>query len=543
MAQVRPRPGPTPAGTAGPPGDLGAAEAGEHYADLYDFVPVALLTIDRAGILREINLAALQLLGAQRSALLGIPLFNLVLTDDRPLVRRHILRIRQQTRTDARAQASIEITLAPRDGALLPVRLLSQRAAGLREAYWTVLIDLSERARGASQAQALRDSERLARKTSEAKDLFISVLGHELRSPLAAVASAAAALATGDLSRAELGQLASLLQRTAAAQGRLIDDLLDLTAMMREKVRIERAAVDVHEVALDALQTFSREISAQALSLTVDLTAARSVVDGDGVRLKQIFWNLIGNAIKFTPKAGKLGVRSWNNDARILIEVSDSGAGIEAGQLERLFEPFEQASPDSAGKSGVGLGLAIAKGLVDLHGGHNVAASPGPGKGARFVVELPVLVAPPLARGARRLLPAPGPAAPAGRGTAQRRIVLVEDNADIAKPLARALEQAGYHVAIASTLEAALREDYDDVDVLLSDLDLPDGNGLSLVRRILQKTDVAAIALSGHAAPPDLDASRQAGFVAHVKKPFDFPTLLAAIESAMKSPRLHRPGR
>jgi PAS domain S-box-containing protein len=536
-----------PAPIAGPPADsrgvtpslqLNEAhrqleDARDRYVELYDFSPVPLLTVDRVGLIREVSQGVLDLFVTSRGHLLGLPLASLAIERDRSLVRKHVLRCRTGGHKDT---VTLGVSLALPDGATHPVKLVSRQTAAGREAYLTALVDETERKGREADRERLREAERAARQASEAKDLFISVLSHELRSPLTAISAAAGALERGEVEPMGLVQLARTLRRNVAIQSRLVDDLLDVTRVMRRKLRIERRPTDLHEIAQEVLATLEADLQARKLAVHVELHAGRHNVLGDGLRLHQVFWNLLHNAIKFTPPGGTVCVRSWNKDRRIVVEVSDTGVGMAPELLESLFRPFEQAA--SGSPLGLGLGLAITKGIVELHDGQIVAASPGVGRGTRFVIELdlcdqalPAVAAPPLALAA--VEPAPTRVAESDEPRPRTpRILIVDDNPDIAQLLGNALAAVGYQVDVATSFAAAVIKDFAKVDLVVSDVELADGSGLELVRQVRAQRKLAAIALSGYASPDDVRASRDAGFAAHLKKPIDMPVLLAAIEKA-----------
>jgi CheY-like chemotaxis protein len=341
-------------------------------------------------------------------------------------------------------------------------------------------------------------------------------------------------MAEGTLGADDQQRIAGLVRRSANAQARLIEDLMDLTRITRGKVRLELAPTDVHALVKETLEVFGPEIDAKGIEVAVHLDAEDRVVNGDAGRLRQVFSNLIRNACKFTPSGGQIAVRSWNHQQRLLVEVADTGMGLEAAQIERLFVPFEQASSGAGG--GVGLGLAIVKGIVDLHGGRIGASSPGRDKGSRFVVDLGAVASADLSTRRTMELPTIGERkAPSRSREPARHILLVEDNPDIAESLAIALEAEGYQVARAPTVKAALDADLDEVALVLSDVQLPDGRGPELLRRLRRRRDVPAIALSGYGTHSDVAACLAAGFSAHFSKPFDLQALLRAVRSATEA--------
>jgi CheY-like chemotaxis protein len=267
-------------------------------------------------------------------------------------------------------------------------------------------------------------------------------------------------------------------------------------------------------------------MKAKHLSLGLSLDAEDHNAAADPIRLKQVFWNLLSNAIKFTPDGGRIEVRSWNSGSNgnrwLRVEVRDNGLGFDPMVAPKLFEPFEQAgTPERNG--GLGLGLAICRGVMELHGGHVIATSQGPGTGARFVIEIETTDEMP----ARAEIQ---PIAPAKLTDAKPRILLVEDDKDTAEMMEELLQEAGYEVRTVRSAQAALESDLDTVDVVISDIGLPGTSGLDLMRSIRQTRPLRGVALSGYGTEADIRASQEAGFSAHLTKPVVFDHLLATIQ-------------
>jgi CheY-like chemotaxis protein len=360
------------------------------------------------------------------------------------------------------------------------------------------------------------------------------VLSHELRTPLTPVlALATAAQSDPELPDAVRADFATI-RRNIELEAKLIDDLLDLTRIGRGKISLRLDTVDMHQAIRHAINVCSGdEMSMKRLSLHVNLHAMRHQVRGDAARLQQICWNLLKNAVKFTPPGGRIAI-STSNDARnrLILVVSDSGAGMEPHVLPRIFEAFEQGEASATGHSGgLGLGLAISKGLVAAHGGTITAHSDGLGKGATFTVTLDTVA---------EALPVPAAAAPEAptQHGSRLSILLVEDHADTSRALKRLLSKQGYDVRAADSLEAALSlASQSRFDVIVSDLGLPDGSGLELMRQIrgLGGGDAQAkgIALTGFGMEEDVMKSREAGFTEHLTKPVSFNSLKKAIERVM----------
>ena len=403
-------------------------------------------------------------------------------------------------------------------------------------------------------SRALRVARARAEAANRAKDEFLAVLSHELRNPLAPVVAAVSSIAdTPGLPADVYGDLA-VIRRNVGVQTRLIDDLLDTNRVAHGKLHLQwEPACDAHAVIAHALEVCAPEAAAQVVDLAYSAEAARHHVRGDPARLQQVFWNLLRNAIKFTPQGGQVTVRTDNvdgvpakradgatntgaaGDPVLRVRVIDSGAGIGPDDLTRIFKPFEQGSGHTSRTGGgLGIGLALSKGLVELHGGRIEAVSAGPGRGAVFTVELPTVATP-----AAITPPAAAPAARTDRASAAaaaRRddspeILFVEDDPDAGPLLLRLLRRAGYHVTLASGVGAALREaEARHFDLLISDLQLADGSGIDLMRTMRQRQGVRGICVSGFGSDADRQQSKNAGFELHLVKPFDVETLKGAIE-------------
>jgi PAS domain S-box-containing protein len=492
-------------------------ETADRYVDLYDFAPVAFATVDESGVIRQINRNGCALVGMERPKLLGAPLKLVFDRGDRTWFGQYLRRCRRGN------IAPITLTVRRPDGTKVLVELVTRRPPGAKESYRIALLDVSERFDAEVKRLAMDEASRAARQTSIAKDQFVAMLSHELRTPLTPLLATLSLLERdpppgGD----ELKKLAALLRRNLLVEARLIDDLLDVSRLTHGKMTVKREPMSVHAAARNAFEVFASEIAAKRLWTTVELEAERDLVLGDPIRLRQVFLNIVKNAIKFTRPGDRISLRSWNRDGVVAVEVSDSGVGIGAADLERLFTPFEQgrAAPESGG---LGLGLAIAKGVMTLHGGDISASSIGPDKGARFVVELETIKTAPLeAAKTERALPV-------GNGHHATRILLVEDNDDTAEALSLGLGSIGYEVRVARSIGAALAAELGDIDVVISDLSLPDGRGWDLVRQLRARSPVKAIALSGFGSDDDISASKEAGFDLHLTKPVELSALAAAI--------------
>jgi PAS domain S-box-containing protein len=366
-----------------------------------------------------------------------------------------------------------------------------------------------------------------AEEANRAKDHFLAVLSHELRTPLTAVIPALEDLAgiVPETAREDL----KMAQRNVELEARLIDDLLDVTRISRGKVELHRETVEFCTVIRRAAEVCAPDIEARHLHFGINVDAGPYLVHADPARLQQVFWNLIKNAVKFTPDGGCVGIHCFGEGGgHVVATVKDSGIGIEPDALPRIFTAFEQVDRSVTRQfGGLGLGLAISKTLLDLHGGTIQVHSEGRDKGATFTVRLPIArTAPPPAEEGRP--PGTARVPVAGR---ELRILLVEDHGDTARIMSRMLQARGYRVQtagdVATALELARHEPF---DLLLSDLGLPDRSGLELMQELrgLGFT-FPAIALSGYGQEEDIYRSREAGFTQHLTKPVNMAHLEQAI--------------
>ena len=372
-----------------------------------------------------------------------------------------------------------------------------------------------------------------AEAANKAKDDFLAVLSHELRTPLTPVLTTLAMMKEDRNNPPETLQDLEVIRRNVEVEARLIDDLLDLTGIIRGKLDLRREPVDVPSVLDHAIQNYCyRAADEKKLSLTVQATAADRYVSADSARLTQVFWNLLQNACKFTPVGGAIDVRVTNetrpgaSTSDLVVEIRDTGIGIPSQALPRIFDAFEQGER-SRGRvfGGLGLGLAITRAIVELHGGSITATSGGEGKGTSMIIRLPTVSAPVSqvidgrpTRPIRPLKPR------------SLRVLLVEDHRDTAEQLTRLLRRAGHHVScVGSVKEALERGHVGGFDILISDLGLPDGSGYDLMRDLARSQHIPGIALSGFGMKEDIENSIAAGFSRHFTKPVDWQELQSEI--------------
>jgi signal transduction histidine kinase len=370
---------------------------------------------------------------------------------------------------------------------------------------------------------------RSARAASAAKDQFLAILSHELRTPLTPIFAILASIERYPDVPENIRSDLLAVSRNLQLEARLIDDLLDLTLINKGKMSLLRETIDVHDLIRSVRELCQVAIEAQQVRFEMRLEARFFHVLGDAGRLQQVLWNLFSNAIKFTPAGGTIELRTSVDAGNLLgIQLTDNGRGIGRESLEAIFQPFEQGDLSVPPKfGGLGLGLAIAKAIVDAHGGQIQAESLGSGRGATFIVHLPLAESRPIPTA--QLVPAKSPGA-----NKAVRILLVDDHEDTLEFMSRFLTLCGHEVAHASTYRAALSvARQQKFDLVISDLGLPDGNGYELMRALQALSPVKGIALSGYGMIADVEDSLTAGFSAHLTKPCDLSVLTATIERVL----------
>jgi signal transduction histidine kinase/CheY-like chemotaxis protein len=397
---------------------------------------------------------------------------------------------------------------------------IDERTADLSLANIELAREIEERRKVEQERTAALARERDANRL---KDEFLATLSHELRTPLNAVLGWARLLRSATVDEATEARALESIERNARAQARLIEDLLEVSRIVTGKLRLQVANCDLAAIVDAAVEVIQPAAAAKRLTLDVDIAVRPALTSGDADRLQQIIWNVLSNAVKFTPFEGQIAVRLWRGDGYRLT-VTDSGPGIEAKFLPHLFEPFRQADGSASREhGGLGLGLAIAKQLAELHGGTISAHSGGAGLGARFEVRLPSVIT-------------PNPLDYAGHvGTAPvdaqllqgLHVLVVDDEEDARLLLGTTLTQHGAGVTLAaSAADAITAIDRQRPDVMLSDIGMPQEDGYALIRRLRARDDedggdIPAIAITAYASASDRLAAQDAGFQAHIAKPFD----------------------
>jgi PAS domain S-box-containing protein len=401
-----------------------------------------------------------------------------------------------------------------------PIKDASGRVTGAS----AIARDISERARLEAERTALlareQEARRIAEEANRAKDEFLSTLSHELRTPLTPLLAWTAMLRSGRVDATKVHYGLDVLDRSARALARLVDDLLDVSRIVAGRFRVESAPVDLARVVAAAVTMVEPTAAARHIEVTTRADPRIGPVLGDANRLQQAVWNLLANAVKFTPVGGRVEVILEQGEGRACIVVRDTGVGIAPDILPVIFERFRQADASSTRAfGGLGLGLAIVRSIVELHGGRVTAESDGEGQGATFAITLPlapagstVAVAPPATS---RPVDAPS--------LAGRSILLVEDDADTRDLLHTALEGTGARVSsVASAGEALAAVARATPDLLVSDIGMPGDDGYALIRALrAQGCSMPAVALTAYAGPTDRDLALNAGFQRHVPKPIE----------------------
>jgi len=384
-----------------------------------------------------------------------------------------------------------------------------------------------ELARWAKDAERQRES---SEEANRSKDAFLAVLSHELRTPLGSILGWAGMMRRGEVARAEWPRGLEVIERNARSQLHLVEDLLDVSRIISGQLRIHRAEVDLRAVAgavADALRPTAAE---KCVTLDARVEGAPVVIEGDSARLQQVIWNLLGNALKFTPAGGRVSLGLTSDGRRAEIVVEDTGEGIALDVLPHVFERFHQSEgPTERRHGGLGLGLSIVRSVVELHGGTIVAESDGEGRGARFTVRFPLVEA----RATPSLLPPPD--GDVESALAGARVLVVDDDDDARELMSMALSMRGADVTTASCVAEA-REAFarGAPQVLVSDIGMPGEDGYALIRHVRSLAAskggcVPAVALTGFASVQDERRAREAGFTQHVAKPVDLPTLVRLV--------------
>ncbi|MER3435981.1 MAG: hybrid sensor histidine kinase/response regulator [Leptolyngbya sp. ERB_1_1] len=396
--------------------------------------------------------------------------------------------------------------------------------------------DISDRKAIEQQREQLLAQEYAAREAAEAanriKDEFLAVLSHELRTPLNPILGWSRLLKNGNLDATKTAQAIDIIERNAKLQTQLIEDLLDVSRILRGKLSLNTVPVDIEAITKSALDTVRLSAEAKSIQLQTHLHPIHDRVLGDAARLQQVVWNLLSNAIKFTPEGGRVEIRLEQIETHVQIPVSDTGKGITPEFLPYVFEYFRQADSTTTRKfGGLGLGLAIVRQLVELHGGTVQASSPGEDQGSTFMVRLPCLKT-------SSDLSHDSPASPDSQAMslANVLVLVVDDEEDSRELIAFILRQSGAIVTmLSSAIEALAAIGQTEFDVLISDIGMPQMNGYMLMQQIQQRNKVQpiAIALTAYAGETNQQEAIAAGFQCHLAKPVEPEALVKTIQSLL----------
>jgi two-component system, sensor histidine kinase and response regulator len=498
----------------------------QNFRQIFEEAPIGMAVIGMDDRYVQVNNRFCEMIGYSEEELLNKTTSDITHRDDVNKTKQLALGLLKGTAPSCQEKRYLrkngEIIWATRTACLI------RDESGKPRHYLAMIEDITRRK---EDATALEEAKNEAERANRAKDKFLAALSHELRTPLTPVLMSAAALEKEPGIEPKLRRQFGMMRRNVELEARLIDDLLDLTRVSHGKLQLRVAgAVDVHSLLAHAEQIVRRDARVKSLTLRLELTADDHHIAGDAVRMSQVFWNLLNNAVKFTPAGGQITLRTANPAAgQLMVMVSDNGIGIDRQTLPFVFRAFEQGDVRGLQPcSGLGLGLSISKSIVELHGGIIRAESAGPGRGAVFTVELTTVLPFPEAQ-----IRAAKPRRFRGK---PHRLLVVEDHQPTLAVLSRLLRAQGHDVMTASTVKDALTLAGDHTfDFVISDLGLPDGNGIDLMLQLSNDYGLRGIALTGYGMAEDVAKTEQAGFFAHLVKPINFDQLHRVLEQAQRA--------
>ena len=502
--------------------------------ELLNTAPCGFLSFADDGEIVMANATLLDSLGYDPEELRGRRVESLLPVAGRIFYQTHLFPLlRLQGRVE-----EVYLSLRAKSGAEVPVLVNAVR----RERDGAVFNDcvlMQIRQRNEYEDEILR-AKKLAEEATRAKDEFLAVVSHELRTPLTAVLGWARMMRGGQLSEAATERALAIIERNAESQSQLIEDLLDFSRIISGRIRLDVGRVELDPLVEAAVNVVRPAADAKEIRLEAEVDPRAGPVSGDPERLQQVLWNLLSNAVKFTPKGGRVEVRLARAGSSAEITVSDTGQGISAEFLPYVFERFRQADTTTTRRhAGLGLGLAITRHLVELHGGTIRADSPGEGLGATFTVRLPVMAAHDAGRASEVAADGQRGAGEARAEVAARlegvRVLVVDDERDTRDLLVTILTQAGAVAEAAATAADALDALRRGApDLLISDIEMANEDGYSLIRKVRdaeggQGRGIPAIALTAHARASDRLRALSAGYQMHMPKPVEPPELVTAV--------------
>lgn len=529
-------------------------EAEQRYRLLIENIrDYAIFVVDPNGCVASWNSGAQKILGYSLEEALGLQVDAFFSVEDRD--NKLFEREMAEARTNGRAtSAGWRIRKDGEQFSVEGVLTAIRDDDGLLIGYAKFMRDVTEWQRAQTERERLFESERTARAEAELagrmKDEFLATLSHELRTPLHAVLGWSNVLRRLDGLPPKALDGLSTIERNARSQAKIIEDLLDMSAIISGKVRLDVQRVELAAVLGATIETVRPAAEAKGVRLHVMLDPLVRAVSGDPNRLQQIFWNLLTNAVKFTPKLGRVSVTLERVNSHVEANITDTGEGIDPNFLPHVFDRFRQADATTTRRhGGLGLGLSIVKQLVELHGGQISAKSAGPGKGASFRVTLPIMVTSvhPDEERVRREHPARSQPEEHALDTSQpdltgSKILVVDDEADARALIRRLLDECGAIVSTASSASEALTQiEASPPNLLISDIGLPHEDGYSLIQRIRglpgRIGTIPAIALTAYARVEDRIRVIQAGYQVHLAKPVEPVELLAMAASLLERGR------
>jgi PAS domain S-box-containing protein len=503
-----------------------AAERREWLHVVLSSIGDAVIATDDQGRVAFLNRAAEFMTGWGREDAAGRPLeevFRIINEEHRGTIESPVARVLREGTVVGLANHTVLVardgTERPIDDCAAPIRDANGRLRGV------VLIFHDVSARRHMERQLRDRADRLA-EADRRKDEFLAMLAHELRNPLAPIRNSLYVLETGPGDPRVVAEMRDIMRRQLEHLVRLVDDLLDVSRITRGMITLRKEWVDLVEIVRQSLVDHRRRAETSGLTLTAELPEAPVWLDADPTRIKQVIDNLLGNAIKFTDRGGTVAMSvAAEPSGAVTLAVRDTGIGIDPEVLPRIFEAFAQADRSlDRSRGGLGLGLALVRGLIALHGGSVEGQSEGPGRGAEFIVRL-------RADAARGEPAIAGPEPPSSTG---RRVVVIEDHADSAETLRRILSLHGYEVDVCrSGLEGIAAVQRSRPDVVVCDIGLPGMDGYAVAAALRADPAVAGlrlIALSGYGRQEDFRRARAAGFDDHIVKPADPDELIRKIE-------------
>ncbi|MDP9037436.1 MAG: ATP-binding protein [Myxococcota bacterium] len=477
------------------------------FTEVFDFAPLGYAVLSADGIIREINHAGARLLGAERARLVGHSFGEF-------LRARHIQSffavLESVCHSSDRSHTS-ETELASKGLEAVPLRIT---AAAVGQERQTILLAFESIAEQKRREAVLADTERALQEANRRKDEFLAMLSHELRNPLAPIRNSLHLLKHGESGGDQAKKAMAIIDRQVSHITHLVNDLLDVSRIASGKIRLQRQVIDLAQIARSAVEDSQRIFDAAGIRLETQIPERPFFVHADAARMTQVLSNLLGNAEKFSNRGERAIVSVAEQRGKVALIVSDSGTGIPHDLLSRLCEPFAQA-PQTIERSrgGLGLGLAMVKGIAEMHGGSMTIESEGLGRGTRVTV---------LLEPAESLEEAPDATATEASST-PRRVLVIEDNPDMAESLCAVLSLYGHEVVVAGDGRRALRVAAQfHPNVVLCDIGLPEMDGYAVARAFRADASLRGaylVALTGYALPADVRRSKEAGFDEHLGKP------------------------